>query len=200
MSETSRDRQREATRQRLYEAALGIFRRDGFREARVDDITLVAGVSRTAFYFHFPAKEDVLTELMRRTEAPIAEAVAGLPPSAQLSTVLETVAQWLNRSWQDERPLIIDTMALGLRVESATSPHSNPQGLRARLAQRFEQAARAGQLTETQRPAALADLYVLTCMSAMASWAQGEGDRVSLLESLRLANRLFLDGARRRLD
>jgi hypothetical protein len=45
VTDTTRDRQREATRQRLYEAALGIFRRDGFRDARVDDITLVAGVT-----------------------------------------------------------------------------------------------------------------------------------------------------------
>lgn len=198
MGETSRDRQREATRQRLYEAALGIFRRDGFRDARVDDITLVAGVSRTAFYFHFPAKEDVLTELIRRTEAPIAEAVVGLGPAADLRVVLDTVADWLNRTWQDERPLIVDTMAIGLRIESGTSPEANPNGLRARLAERFHQAAKDGHLSDAQRPAALADLYLLNCMSAMASWAQGEGR--SLIDSLRLANRLFLDGARKRLD
>lgn len=197
MGETSRDRQREATRKRLYEAALGIFRRDGFRDARVDDITLVAGVSRTAFYFHFPTKEDVLTELIRRTEAPIAEAVSELHPDADLPTVLDTVAHWLNRTWQDERALIVDTMAIGLRVESATSPEANPNGLRARLAARFERAVRDGVMADHQRPAALADLYLLNCMSAMASWAQEEGR--GLIESLQLANQLFLNGARRRL-
>lgn len=195
MGETSRDRQRQATRQRLYEAALSIFRRDGFRDARVDDITLVAGVSRTAFYFHFPTKEDVLAELMRRTEAPIAAAVMELPEAAELTQVLDTVAEWMNRSWQDERLLIVDTMAVGLRIESSTFPKSAPNGLRALLAARFDAAARAGLLTSTQRPAQLADLYLLNCMSAMAGWAHEEGR--SLMESLRGANRLFLDGARK---
>lgn len=195
MGETSRDRQREATRQRLYEAALGIFRRDGFRDARVDDITLVAGVSRTAFYFHFPTKEDVLAELMRRTEAPIAGAVLELPESAELGLVLDTVADWMNRSWQDERALIVDTMAVGLRIEASTYPRSQPNGLRALLSARFEAASKSGLLTETQKPARLADLYLLHCMSAMAGWAQEEGR--SLHDSLRGANRLFLDGARK---
>jgi AcrR family transcriptional regulator len=194
VNETSRDRQREATRQRLYEAALGIFRRDGFRDARVDDITLVAGVSRTAFYFHFPTKEDVLTELMRRTEQPIADAVAMMPPQAELSAVLETVAELMNRAWQDERALIVDAMAIGMRIESSAFPKS-PNGLRALLLHRFEAASKAGQLVETQKACLLVDLYLLNCMAAMAAWAQ-DVDR-SLLDSLRTANRLFLDGARR---
>lgn len=192
MADTTRDRQREATRQRLYEAALGIFRRDGFRDARVDDITLVAGVSRTAFYFHFPTKEDVLSELMRRTEQPICEAVSALVANADLSEVLDTVTEWMNRVWQDERALIIDTMAVGLRVESG-SPQ--PNGLRALLGKRFQEAAARGALTLSQRPEMLADLYLLGCMSTMVSWAQHDGG--SLIDSLKLANRLFLDGARK---
>lgn len=173
---------------------MGIFRRDGFRDARVDDITLVAGVSRTAFYFHFPTKEDVLTELMRRTEQPIADAVAMMPPQAELSAVLETVAELMNRAWQDERALIVDAMAIGMRIESSAFPKS-PNGLRALLLNRFEVASKAGQLVESQKALLLVDLYLLNCMAAMAAWAQ-DVDR-SLLDSLRTANRLFLDGARR---
>ncbi len=192
MTDTTRDRQREATRQRLYEAALGIFRRDGFRDARVDDITLVAGVSRTAFYFHFPTKEDVLSELMRRTEQPICDAVMTLPEDADLALVLDTVTEWMNRVWQDERALIIDTMAVGLRVE-AGSPQ--PNGLRALLGNRFARAAQRGVLSLQQRPEMLADLYLLGCLSTMVSWAQQEGS--SLIDSLTAANRLFLHGARK---
>lgn len=192
MTDTTRDRQREATRQRLYEAALGIFRRDGFRDARVDDITLVAGVSRTAFYFHFPTKEDVLSELMRRTEQPICDAVIALPEDAELSLVLDTVTEWMNRVWQDERALIIDTMAVGLRIE-AGSPQ--PNGLRSLLGNRFARAAETGILSLQQRPEMLADLYLLGCLSMMVSWAQHEG--ASLIDSLTAANRLFLNGARK---
>jgi AcrR family transcriptional regulator len=196
VGETSRDRQREATRLRLYDAALGIFRRDGFRDARVDDITLVAGVSRTAFYFHFPTKEDVLTELIQKTERPIADAVKALPANVELGKVLDTVAEWMTRSWQDERGLIIDAMSVGLRLESQNFPEAKGDSLRGVIGQRFEAAARAGVLTEHQRPALLADLYLLTCMASMAGWASESGR--PLLDSLKMAGRLFLDGARRR--
>ncbi len=196
MGETSRDRQREATRLRLYEAALGIFRRDGFRDARVDDITLVAGVSRTAFYFHFPAKEDVLAELIQKTERPVAEAVKELPADVELGKVLDTVAEWMTRAWQDERGLIVDAMSVGLRLESQNFPDARGDSLRAVLGQRFEAAARAGVLTDQQRPRLLADLYLLTCMASLAGWASESGR--PLLESLRLAGRFFLEGARRR--
>jgi len=190
VTDTSRDRQREATRQRLYEAALGIFRRDGFREARVDDITLVAGVSRTAFYFHFPTKEDVLSEMMRRTEQPICAAVEALPADADLSQVLETVVEGMNRVWQGERDLIVDAMAVGLRIESGA-----PQaGLKALLARRLEAASARGVVTTALRPAMLADLYLLGCMSTMVQWAQDEGR--SLHDALTAATGLFLDGAR----
>lgn len=192
MTETTRDRQRAATRQRLYEAALDIFRRDGFRDARVDDISLVAGVSRTAFYFHFPTKEDVLSELMRRTQQPITDAVSALPPDASLELVLGTVAEWMSRVWENERALIVDTMAVGLRAEPS---QALTNGLRFQLAARFAAASQAGLLAITQRPEQLAELYLVTCRSLLACWAQEEGG--SLLESLLLANRLFLDGARR---
>lgn len=196
MGETSRDRQREATRLRLYDAALGIFRRDGFRDARVDDITLVAGVSRTAFYFHFPTKEDVLTELIQKTEKPIADAVKGLPATVELGKVLDTVAEWMTRSWMDERALIFDALSVGLRLESQSFPAARPGSLRGLLAQRFEAASKAGVLTDHQRPHLLADLYLLTCMASLAGWAAESGR--PLLDSLKMAGRLFLEGARKR--
>ncbi|MCU0701521.1 MAG: TetR/AcrR family transcriptional regulator, partial [Myxococcaceae bacterium] len=89
---TSRDLQREQSRERLFHAALEIFRRDGFRSARVDDITLVAGLSRTSFYFHFPTKEDVLLELNRRLEEPVLAAVTALDEAAPVGQVLAVVA------------------------------------------------------------------------------------------------------------
>src|ERR1700747_1676263 len=70
-----RDKQREDTRNRLFEAALAEFRRVGFANAQIDDIVRAAGVARGTFYFHFPTKEHVLVELERAEEVKI---VAGL--------------------------------------------------------------------------------------------------------------------------
>ena len=65
----SRERQREDTRQRIYDAAMEIFRRDGFEVARVDDVAKAAGVSHGTFYFHFATKDEVLIQCLRASEA-----------------------------------------------------------------------------------------------------------------------------------
>ncbi len=58
-----RQQQRDATRERLAEAAVEVFAKDGFLAAKVDDIAKAAGVGRTTFYLHFPTKLDVANEI-----------------------------------------------------------------------------------------------------------------------------------------
>ncbi|HUF54747.1 MAG TPA: TetR/AcrR family transcriptional regulator [Dehalococcoidia bacterium] len=65
-----RRRSREETRQRLLDAALGVFARNGFERATVDEIVREAGFSKGAFYVHFESKEDLFWEILReRIEA-----------------------------------------------------------------------------------------------------------------------------------
>jgi AcrR family transcriptional regulator len=54
----------EATRRKLFKAALRVFSRDGFEAARIEDIAAEAGFTRGAFYAHFPAKEDLFFALL----------------------------------------------------------------------------------------------------------------------------------------
>jgi AcrR family transcriptional regulator len=48
------------TRERLVEAAIRRFYRDGFRCAGIDQILADVGISKTAFYKHFESKEDLM--------------------------------------------------------------------------------------------------------------------------------------------
>lgn len=49
-----------STRQRLTEAAIRRFYRDGFRSVGIDQILADVGISKTAFYKHFECKEDLM--------------------------------------------------------------------------------------------------------------------------------------------
>ena len=48
------------TRQRLIDAAVRRFYRDGFRNVGIDQILADVGISKTAFYKHFESKEDLM--------------------------------------------------------------------------------------------------------------------------------------------
>lgn len=73
VSYPSRTRQRLETRDRVFEAAMSEFRRAGVADAQIEDIVKAAGVARGTFYLHFPTKDHVLMELMRRRQHDIAE-------------------------------------------------------------------------------------------------------------------------------
>lgn len=87
--------QREFTRTRLVEAAIGVFAEKGYARTTVDDIAERAGSTRATFYLHFKTKSDVLSELMTRGERHFHRIYQGLSPIAQRPT-LAGVRLWLS--------------------------------------------------------------------------------------------------------
>ena len=54
------------TRQRILDAALDLFRRDGFDTATMRDIARQAGVATGAAYYYYPSKEAIVMDFYRR--------------------------------------------------------------------------------------------------------------------------------------
>jgi len=57
------------TRQRLIEAALKRFYRDGFRNVGIDQVLADVGISKTAFYKHFESKDDLMLAVLELKNA-----------------------------------------------------------------------------------------------------------------------------------
>jgi AcrR family transcriptional regulator len=53
-----------ATRERLIEAAVRRFYRDGFRNVGIDQVLGDVGISKTAFYKHFESKDDLMLAVL----------------------------------------------------------------------------------------------------------------------------------------
>jgi AcrR family transcriptional regulator len=53
-----------ATRQRLVDAAVRRFYREGFRNVGIDQILTDVGISKTAFYKHFDCKDDLMLAVL----------------------------------------------------------------------------------------------------------------------------------------
>jgi AcrR family transcriptional regulator len=71
----TRAERRDATRERLIDAARAIFAENGYAAASVEDIAAAAGHTRGAFYSNFRGKADVLFELLRRDQDEAAAAL-----------------------------------------------------------------------------------------------------------------------------
>src|SRR2546423_15640536 len=68
-----RTRQRLETRDRIFAAALAEFRRAGVAASEIEDIVRAADVARGTFYLHFPTKDHVVMELLRRQQRALGE-------------------------------------------------------------------------------------------------------------------------------
>jgi AcrR family transcriptional regulator len=86
------------TRERLIEAALRRFYRDGFRNVGIDQICSDVSISKTAFYKHFESKDDLMLAVLDQQDAWLQEAFqqliqarAGDSPVAQLRAVFDVV-------------------------------------------------------------------------------------------------------------
>jgi AcrR family transcriptional regulator len=89
---------RTLTRQRLVDAAVQRFYRDGFRNVGIDQILGDVGISKTAFYKHFESKEDVMLAALEDHNGRVQEMFRGLMlefggPSAigQLCALMDVV-------------------------------------------------------------------------------------------------------------
>jgi AcrR family transcriptional regulator len=88
------------TRQRLIEAAIRRFYRDGFRNVGIDQILADVGISKTAFYKHFESKEDLMLaalegqdRLLVETFRRVAQERGGPTPLGQLHALLDVVEE-----------------------------------------------------------------------------------------------------------
>ena len=207
----SRERQREDTRQRIYDSAMEIFRRDGFEAARVDDVAKAAGVSHGTFYFHFATKDEVLIQCLRASEVRVVAAIDQVPEGAGLTPALEATCAHIAAEWEGDPAIFRDVGLVALRylfkgevaeitAEGSVAPAPGaPKSLTsAALVLRFRAAADRGEVTRLLPAQVLSDLFLMNVFAATLSWcAQPGGRPLSLI--LAGVVRLYLDGVRANL-
>ena len=86
------------TKNRIYESALELFKRNGFSTS-VDSIVENAGVSKGAFYVHYESKHSLIIEYINTIDLGYEDYFSSLPsdtkPSAMLIFVTEKIADVL---------------------------------------------------------------------------------------------------------
>lgn len=111
-------RDKDATRQRLLDAAERVFADKGYHGAVVDDIIKASDSSKGGFYFHFPNKQAIflalVDALVPRLATAVDRAIAGEPdPVAQLDAALRTVLETFSRHRHLSKILLVEAVGLG---------------------------------------------------------------------------------------
>ena len=73
--QAKRPAHRPSRRKDIIAAATKTFSRDGYVEARIEDIARAAGVAPTAIYYHFGGKEELFTQALRTAMAGFSERI-----------------------------------------------------------------------------------------------------------------------------
>ncbi len=158
----AREQKRQRTRRRLYEEAVAEFSRVGFGAASVAEIARAAGVSRPAFYFHFPTKEHVLLEMQWHKELELVDALDGCDT---LADTLITLADAIVTGTEGvEGPGVArDMMSIYARRPEWLPLDEQPFPLARLVERRFAEGAARGELREGLDPET-APLLALTGM------------------------------------
>src|ERR1700743_1952803 len=103
------------TKRSLVQAAMALWRANGYARTTVADICRAAGVSRALFYFYFPAKEDVLFEVGVLSTRAAQKAVSSLlQTDYEVDAVVAGALRSLERSMaRNPRELLIETILEG---------------------------------------------------------------------------------------
>ena len=169
-----RTRKWEATHQRIYEAAMQLFKEKGFDQVHVGELAKAAGVSVPTFYAHYPSKEHLV--LVLPTAEEVAALIATQPTDLPLGERLRRAAPAWFASWSPEfRAATLERWRL-----IASTPE-----LRMRAAT-FERTT-AGYITDalpsmegaTLRPGdtAVVNAYLAAYTAGVLAWAECNGEQ-----------------------
>lgn len=167
-----------ATKQSLIQAAMALWRTNGYAATTVADICRAAGVSKALFYFYFPRKEDVLFEVgVLSTDAAHAVATEMLAKPYTVPAVVAAVLASIEGTMRRSPPeLVIEAILEGYR--QALAGHDHLELTSVIFAEVFGRAQRDGKLPPHVDVAHVANVSQSLVSEGARHWAAGAyGDR-----------------------
>jgi len=152
-----RTRQRLETRDRIFAAALAEFRRVGVAAAEIEDIVRAADVARGTFYLHFPTKDHVLMELLRRQQRELGERL-GKSRTPSLRAFLGRTVDVMVDNAAREPGLYHELFAVIAR--HANEMRSEASWLVEALMERFAAAQKRGEVRRDLTPLELTNVFL----------------------------------------
>lgn len=172
-----RERKKDRTRDQLARAAIVLFIERGYEATTVEEIAARVEVSPRTFFRYYPAKEDVILDLLHAGVVDLTEGLRHRPADEQLSVALRAAThQWAERAAEhaDELLLLVRVTQAApvLRTRLDQAKRDNLEQLERVVAERL------GAATDGDpRPGLVVALLGCVIGSAIERWSADGGTR-----------------------
>ncbi len=169
-------------RERLYEAALALFRSQGYAATTVAQITRQAGLAKGTFFNYFPTKDAVLRYLGAREIGRLGAASLAAADTSPLSNLKSLLAA-LARSLERDRDLVCLIFQSGITVPELLAGDAGGFSLQPTASLLIRQAQRTGQINAQLDPDILAAALDALYLQQLVRWCESD-ERYALAERL----------------
>jgi AcrR family transcriptional regulator len=168
-----RERGKVERRERLYEAALDLFRSQGYEATTVADITNRAGLAKGTFFNYFPTKDAVLRYLGAREVGRLGAASLASGSSSSL-TKLKRLMRALGESLEDDRDLVSLIFRSGVTVPELMAGDAGGFTIQPAASLLIRQAQRSGEVNPDFDPDILAAALDALYLQQLVRWCVSE--------------------------
>lgn len=174
-----RENNKRERKENIYAVAMDLFRRQGFEETRVEEITQAAGVAKGTFFNYFATKEDVLLYIGERHIARLSAALANgtgkrITQSDSALTALKVFMRALADSLMDDKDLVRLAVDKAMRINHLTPTHSGKFGFRGLVAILVSRGQRTGEFHAGLDPDLVAQVLEGLYYQQLALWCQDD--------------------------
>lgn len=189
-----RPRQLTQTREDILVATLEVVQESGYPGSRIEEICSRAGISRGAFYHHFPSKEAAIVALVERNLEPLLEeyrrieAATADDPVRMIALEMAAVMRWVRAGAPVARAYLVEMMGV---PEADALRERIQETFEARALANLEPLVASGELTSTDLVSTVRAFTGMTRETA-TGWILGRVPNLDL--ALREVVRLALLG------
>jgi AcrR family transcriptional regulator len=161
-------------RERLYEAALILFRTQGYETTTVDQICRRAGLAKGTFFNYFPTKDAVLrymgTREIGRLGSVLSAGAQAHSPLGKLKRLMGTLAA----SLENDRDLVCLVFRKGISVADLLAGDAGGFSVQPMASLLLRQAQRAGEVNPELDPDMLASALDALYLQQLVRWCESE--------------------------
>jgi len=159
-------------KERLYEAALTLFRGQGYEMTTVDQITRQAGLAKGTFFNYFPTKDAVLRYMGSREVGRLGAATLGLGGTTSSVGKLKRLMSALAASLERDRDLVCLIFREGVTVTELMAGDAGGFSLQPMAALLIRQAQRQNEINPGLDPDILAAALDALYLQQLIRWCE----------------------------